>query len=161
MQTLYGWEVDQDIPLTKLERHLHTQINKSVALYLTNLVYLIEVCQYSMVDKAKRLAKFIQTDEDAKASTTIAANSIITFLRNDDQLNSFIKKEGIESYINEEVLKKIFAELSSKQRYKDYSALKKPNQEQDKEIIGYILKKVFPAVKDFEHHLDWPNYRQN
>lgn len=154
MQTLYGWEMNQDTQLTKLESHLQNQIQKSVALYLTNLLYLVEVCQYSMVDKAKRLARYIQTEEDAKASTTIAANAVVTFLLNDDQFNSFVKKEGVRNYVNEETVKNLFAELSSKQRYKEYSALQHPTLEQDKEIIGFILKKVFSGFKDFEHHLE-------
>ena len=80
MQTLYGWEMDHDAPLTKLEAHLQNQIQKSVALYLTNLLYLVEVCQYSMVDKAKRLARYIQTEEDTKASTTIPSILCRAFL---------------------------------------------------------------------------------
>ncbi|MES2620809.1 MAG: transcription antitermination factor NusB [Bacteroidota bacterium] len=154
MQTLYGWEMDQDTQLTKLESHLHNQIQKSVALYLTNLLYVVEVCQYSMVDKAKRLARYIQTEEDAKASTTIAANAIVTFLLNDEQFNSFVKKEGVRNYVNEETVKNLFNELSSKQRYKEYSALQQPTLEQDKEIIAFMLKKVFSGFKDFEHHLE-------
>ena len=154
MQTLYGWEMDRDVLLTKLETHLQQQIQKSVSLYLTNLLYLVEVCQYSMVDKARRLAKYIQTEEDGKASTTIAANSIVTFLLNDEQFNSFVKKEGIRNYVNEDTVKKLFQELSAKQKYKEYSILESPSTEQDKEVIGYIFKKVFSSVKDFEHHLE-------
>ncbi len=154
MQTLYGWEMDRDVPLTRLETHLQQQIQKSVSLYLTNILYLVEVCQYSMVDKARRLAKYIQTEEDGKASTTIAANSIVTFLLNDEQFNSFVKKEGIRNYVNADTVKKLFLELSAKQKYKEYSVLESPSAEQDKEIIGYIFKKVFSSVKDFEHHLE-------
>lgn len=154
MQTLYGWEMDRDSQLTKLESHLQNQIQKSVALYLTNLLFVVEVSRYSMVDKAKRLARYIQTEEDVKASTTIAANSIVTFLLEDEQFNAFVKKEGVRNYVNEETVKNLFTELSGRQRYKEYAALQNPSPEQDKDIIGYILKKVFSGSKDFEHHLE-------
>ncbi len=154
MQTLYGWEMDHEAPLTKLEAHLQNQIQKSVALYLTNLLYLVEVCQYSTVDKAKRLARYIQTEEDTNASTAIASNSIITFLLNDEQFNSFVKKEGIRNYVNEETVKNLYSELASRPRYKEYAELAIPTPEQDKEIISFILKKVFNGCKDFEHHLE-------
>jgi transcription antitermination protein NusB len=154
MQTLYGWEMDQESALAKMENHLRFSIQKSVSLYLTNLLYLVEVSQYSMVDKARRLAKYIQTEEDGKASTTIAANSIIKFLLADEQFNAFVKKEGVRNYVNEETVKHLFNELQTRQKYKEYAALASPTVEQDKEIIGYVLKKVFSSVKDFEHHLE-------
>jgi N utilization substance protein B len=154
MQTLYGWEMDKDTQLLKMENQLRFSIQKSVSLYLTNLLYLVEVCQYSMVDKARRLAKYIQTEEDAKASTTIAANAIVKSLLEDEQFNAFVKKEGIRNYVNEETVKNLFNELLTRQKYREYAALSSPTLEQDKDIIGYILKKLMPAVKDFEHHLE-------
>ena len=97
-----------------------------------NLLFLVEVCQYSLVDKARRLAKYVKTEEDERASTTIAANAIIQFLLTDARFNSFLKKEGIRNYVKEDIVKSLFAELSSKQKYKDYSALTSPTLEQDK-----------------------------
>jgi len=154
MQALYAWEMDHDIPLTKLEGQLNTQIQKSVSLYLTNLLFLVEVCQYSLVDKAKRLAKFVKTEEDEKASTMIAANVIIKALADDSLFNSFVKKNGIKNYVPEEIVRDLFNDLLSKPKYKEYSALTAPSPEQDKDIINFIIKKIFPANKDLEHHLE-------
>ena len=67
--------MDHDTPLTKLEEQLKTQVQRSISLYLTNLQFLIDACRYSLVDKAKRLNKYIQTEEDNLASTTIAATN--------------------------------------------------------------------------------------
>lgn len=154
MQELYSWEIDHEIPLNKLEGHLAGQIHKSSALYLTNLLYLIEVCNYSMVDKAKRLAKYIQTEDDTNARTTIAANVVIQNLQADEQFTASVKKDGIHNYISQDIVRDIFNELAAKQKYKDYSALDKPTLEQDKEIILYLIKKFFDTNKDLEHHLE-------
>ncbi len=154
MQTLYAWETDKDTPLVKLEGHLKSQIEKSVALYITNLLYLVEVCNYSMVDKAKRMAKFVKTDEDTNASTTIAANTIVQFLQQDSQLNEIAKKQGVRNYIDEGVVKELFTEMVSKDKYKEYTSLPNPTHVQNKEILIYILKKVFQANKNLAHHLE-------
>lgn len=154
MQALYAWEMDHDVPLVNLEAQLKAQVQKSVSLYLCNLLFLVELCQYSLVDKARRLAKYVKTEEDENASTTIAANAIIQFLQKDARFNSYLKKEGIRNYVKEDIVKGLFAELSSKQKYKEYAALTAPTLEQDKEIINYILKKIFPASKDMQHHLE-------
>ena len=154
MQALYAWEMDHDTPVMKLEGQLKTQIQKSITLYLTDLTYLIDVCQYSMVDKAKRLAKYIKTDEDKNASTTIAANAIINFLQEDPQLIASVKKEGVKNYVDEEVVKSVYNDLCSKPKYKEYCALEKPSFEEDKEIIQFILRKVFLSNKELENHLE-------
>lgn len=154
MQVLYAWEMDHDLPLTLLEKQLSTQIQKSVSLYLTNLLYLIDICNYSMVDKAKKLARYIQTEEDKGTRTTIAANAIIQFLQNDETFNTMVKKEGLQHHVAEDIVKKLFNDLIAKPKYKEYSALDHPTLEQDKEIVTYILKKIFQAEKDLEHHLE-------
>jgi N utilization substance protein B len=160
MQTLYAWEMDRDLPTNKLQGQLETQIQRSVLLYLTNLQYLVEVCNYSMVDKAKRLAKYIQTEADAKASTTIAANRVIVYLQNNNVLAALLKKEGIPHNIDEDIVKTLFQELSAKERYNQYAALTEPDLEQDKDIVNFMMKKVFSGNKSFEHHLEelFPNF---
>lgn len=154
MQALYMWEIDRDVQQVKLEALLKNQIQRSVGLYLTDLSYLVEVCKYSMVDKAKRMAKYIKTEEDEKASTTIAANRIIRYLEENDQFNSLVKKEGIRNYVTDDVIRPLFMELASKPKYKEYAALQNPDLQQDKDIIHFILKKLLPADSNLEAHLE-------
>ena len=154
MQALYAWETDRDTNDAQLEALLKNQIQRSVSLYLTDLLYLVETCRYSMVDKAKRMAKYIKTEEDEKASTTIAANRIIKYLEDNVQFNTLLKKEGIRNYLNEDDVKGLFNELASKPKYKEYAALTEPTLEQDKEIIHFILKKVMPSYTSLEQHLE-------
>jgi N utilization substance protein B len=154
MQALYAWEMDRETPLIRLEGMLKTQIQRSVNLYITNLCYLEEVCKYSMVDKARRLAKFIKTEEDTNASTTIAANRIVSYLDSNEQFNTLVKKEGIRNYVTEDVVKNLFSELAAKPKYKEYAAVAHPDLAQDKEIVTLILKKILPADKNLENHLE-------
>jgi len=154
MQALYAWEMDNDTPVIKLEGQLKTAVQKSITLYLTDLSYLIEVCQYSMVDKAKRLAKYIKTDEDRNTSTSIAANAIVKFLQEDTILAAGVKKEGVRNYIDEEVVKSLYTDLCARPKYKEYCALAKPTLEDDKEIFNLLVRKVFQSNKDLEHHLE-------
>lgn len=163
MQALYAWEIDRETPLERLDTLLKNQIQRSVALYLTNLLYVKEVCQYSLVDKAKRMAKFVKTEADEKANTTIAANRIVKYLDTDGVFNSYIKKENIAYNIQEEVVKSLFNELTSKDRYKEYAALAAPDLHQDKDIIGFLIKKIFTADTNLENHLEelYINYQDD
>ena len=163
MQTLYTWEIDRDIEVSKLENQLENRLEKSTSLYLTDLLYLIEVCRYSMVHKAKGLAKYIKTEEDEKASTIIAGNCIIDYLDNNEQFNALVKKTGVRNHVNPDIVKNLFTELSAKPKYKEYAALVMPELEKDKEILQLILKKVIPSSKDLENHLEeiFTNYHDD
>ena len=154
MQTLYSWEIDQETPLVKLEGYLKGQIEKSISLYLTNLVYLIEVCEYANADSAQRKTKFIKTEEDENASTTIASNAIVKFLQTDEYFNDAVKKAGIRNYVTGDIVKELFTDLSSKPKYKEYTAVANPGLKEDKEIINFILKKILSANKSLESHLE-------
>ncbi len=154
MQALYAWEMDNSTPFVQLEGNLRTQIHRAVSLYLINLQYLVEVCNYSMVDKAKRMAKYIRTAEDEKASTTIAANRIVKYLQDNEEFNTLTKKDGLRNYINEDLVKKLFNELASKQRYKEYSAHSTTTLEQDKDIIIFLLKKIIHDSSDYHAFLE-------
>ena len=154
MQTIYGWEMDHDVPLLKLEGQLNGQIQKSVALYLTDLLYLVDVCLYCRIDKERRETKYIKTEEDYNVSTALASNAIIQFLQNDPVFNAQIKKDGIKNYVTEEIVKTLFTELTGKPKYKEYSSLSEPGLARDKEVINIILKKIFQSNKALEHHLE-------
>jgi N utilization substance protein B len=154
MQALYAWEMDNSTPFAHLEGNLRTQIHRAVSLYLINLQYVVEVCNYSMVDKAKRMAKFIKTAEDEKASTTIAANRIVKYLQENEEFNTLTKKDGIRNYVNDDLVKKLFNELSAKQRYKEYSINTTTTLEQDKDIIIFLLKKVIHDSSDYHAYLE-------
>lgn len=159
MQALYGWELDREVQLQKLEGMLRTQTEKSVALFLTDLLYLVEICNYSMVDKAKRLAKYIKTEEDLNASTAIAANTIVKYLQNDSAFQESLRKQGIRNYVNEDVVKKMFTDLAALPEYKTYSANTQPTLEQDREIVISILRDIMSRSKELEQQLEetFPN----
>ena len=63
MQVLYGYELNKESELSSLELQLIRNMDKTVTMYLLYIAYLNEVCQYSLVDTALKMAKYIQTDE--------------------------------------------------------------------------------------------------
>lgn len=163
MQTLYAWEMDRSTGVSKLQNQLESRMEKATWLYLTDLLYIIEVCRYSMVNKAIGMAKYIKTEQDEKASTTIAANRVINFLDTNEQFNHLLKSTGVRNYINPDIVKELFTKLSSLDEYKTYSALGKPTLEEDKAIIHLIIKEVIPPSKDLENHLEeiYTNYHDD
>lgn len=163
MQVLYGWEMDHSVPYKTLESELKRQIQRTVNLYVTQVQYLIEVCNYSMVDKAKRLAKFIKTEEDINASTAIASNQIVKYLSQHQRINELAKAEGIRNYVQQDIVKNLFNELQVKQKYKEYNALTEHGLQSDRDVLIYIVKKIMLESENLAQHLEehFVNYQDD
>lgn len=154
MQVLFSLEMNPEQPLSVLEKLLEKNIDLSISLYLTNLAYMIETCKYSMVDAAKRMAKYIKTEEDENASTLIASNRIVTFIEQQQTYQALYKKFHIHNYIDQEVVKSMFNVLREKYSYKQYIAIAKPTLEEDKDVMGIVCKKILQKNKEFEAHVE-------
>lgn len=154
MQVLYGWEINRDTPMSVLENSLDKNIDLTIVLYLTNLAYMNEICQYSLVDAAKRMAKYIKTEEDKNVSTQIAVNRIVTFLQNNKTYNEYLKKYKIHTYIDQEVVRAMFNTLKDKYTYKEYTAKPNPTLDDDKEVMGLIVKKIIFKSKEISSHFE-------
>lgn len=154
MQVLYGFELNKDNQLGALQKQLDKNHSLTLPLYLSFIYLLKEVANYAMVDVAKKLSKYIVTDEDRKASTTIAANRIIKHFNEDNYLNQLYKREKIQHYITPELVQHLYKKMTAKTKYKDYAALTNPTLAQDKEIVEFIFKKIFMMDADIESNLE-------
>jgi N utilization substance protein B len=154
MQTLYGWEVNHDITIGELQSQLDSAIDRTIILYLTDLNYICEVCQYSLVDAAKRMAKYIKTEEDENVNTQIALNRIVVYLNASEAFQRYCKKHKIQSHISPDVVKALFQTLRDKFTYKEYTGKPVPSLDDDKEVAGLIVKKLLMKNKDLEAHLE-------
>ena len=154
MQVLFGLEMNPDVPLALLEKDLDKSMARSMRLYLTNLSYLVAVCEYSMVDAAKRMARHVKVEEDKNISTQIAANRIVQFLKVNTRFEALCKQEKIYNYVSEEVTKKLFDELKAKPKYKEYAQLKNPDLANDMEIVGLLVKRILATSEELETHLE-------
>ncbi|MFN8276875.1 MAG: transcription antitermination factor NusB [Chitinophagales bacterium] len=154
MQVLFGLEMHPETPLATLESELEKSMARSRKLYLADLQYLIEVCEYSMVDAARRMAKHVKTDADKNVSTQIAANAVVRYLKENPIFQQYVKTEKIQHYVSQDVVKNLFVSLSEKPKYKEYAALQKPTLEQDLEVMSLLVKKVMNGSDELESHLE-------
>jgi N utilization substance protein B len=150
MQALFSLEINPDVPLAELEKTLDKNIDRSVALYLTNIDYMVQVCQYAIVDAERRKAKYIKTEEDENVNTYIASNKIVSFLLNNKTYHSLIKKYHVQTYISQEAVRAMFHMLRDKYTYKNYTALTTPTLDDDKEVMTLIVKKILAKSKEFD-----------
>lgn len=154
MQVLYSKELSPDTTLRFLEGQLDTNINRTVGLYITLLQYAIEVCKYSMVDKAKKMAKYIQTDEDKMVSTLVAANRVVLALEDNLEYQKLYKQYNVTQNIDRDLVRKLYTELTTKLRYKEFAKLNTSTLEADKDILAFLVKQVFTKSEDLDMHME-------
>ena len=154
MQVLYSREANADIPLDTLEQALQTSIDRAVTLYLTNIAYMTEVCQYAVIDAAKRMAKYIKTEEDVNISTQIAASKIVAYLADSTAYQRLLKKHHIATFIDSDIVRGLFQALRDKYSYKEYTAKATPTIADEKDILELIVKKIIFKSKELTAHLE-------
>lgn len=154
MQTLYVRELHDEETLKFLEGQLKNNLHRSNMLYLTMIQYIIEVCLYVLEDKNRRLAKFLKTQEDLALNTILARNKVVEALRTDETLQLYFKQEKVSQYIDADIIRQLYIEVTEKQRYKEYIKLEETTIEADVDILAYIIKQVLTKNKTLDKHLE-------
>ncbi|HRN95383.1 MAG: transcription antitermination factor NusB [Chitinophagales bacterium] len=154
MQTLYVRELHDEESLKFLEGQLKNNLHRSNMLYLTMIQYIIEVCLYVLEDKNRRLAKFLKTQEDLALNTILARNKVVEALRADETLQLYFKQEKVSQYIDADIIRQLYIEVTEKQRYKEYFKLEETTIEADVDILAYIIKQVLTKNKTLDKHLE-------
>lgn len=154
MQTLYVRELGDTVTLHFLEGQLKTSLHRSSQLYLTLIHYIIDVCLYVIEDKNKRQAKFLKTKEDLSLNTIIARNKVIQALCSDELLKQYFEREKISQYVDAEVVRQLYNEITEKPRYKEYIKLEESTLEADTDILSYIIKNVLTKNIVLDKHLE-------
>lgn len=154
MQTLYVRELHDEESLKFLEGQLKNNLHRSNMLYLTMIQYIIEVCLYVLEDKNRRLAKFLKTQEDLALNTILARNKVVEALRADETLQLYFKQEKVSQYIDADIIRQLYIEVTEKQRYKEYFKLEETTIDADVDILAYIIKQVLTKNKTLDKHLE-------
>lgn len=153
MQVLFSHEISGEERSDSLEKMLLMRIDKTKQLYYVYLQYLIEVCQYALVDAAKRANKHIQGESDVNINTTIAHNSIITGIQASEHYKRILNTQTISSFIDQKLVKELFKKLQASDKYVKFCEIKKHAKADEVEILRYISKKIIGASHSLDEHL--------
>lgn len=153
MQVLFTYELSEKEDSGGLEKMLMSRIDKTKQLYYVYLQYLIEVCQYVLVDAARRENKYIKDQEDLNINTQLASNSCISAVQQSEAYKSILKKYSLSHYIDNKLVRDLFHALEASQKYVNYCEIAKPSRGDEVEILRYIAKKIIGTSADLDEHL--------
>lgn len=144
----------KELEIGKLEKILVSRIEKAENLYYIYLLYLVEICNYSIVDASKKASKYIQTESDKNVSTALAHNEVLTLFKNDYNFLHPIDDRGLNGFVDSALVKKLFKKLIESEKYKEYAAKESKTMEDEVEILRYIVKKVIGSSEELDDMLE-------
>lgn len=144
----------KELEIGKLEKILVSRIEKAENLYYIYLLYLVEICNYSIVDASKKASKYIQTESDKNVSTALAHNEVLALFKNDYNFLHPIDDRGLNGFVDSALVKKLFKKLIESEKYKDYVAKESKTMEDEVEILRYIVKKVIGSSEELDDMLE-------
>lgn len=142
MQILYAHSISDGENITILQKQLTQKIDKTKQLYFVYLQYLIQICEYVLVDASKRANKFILTEEDINVNKDLADNGILKLLVSNTTLQEIQKQYKTKSFVDANLVKKLFNNLKTKEKYVKYCKLESRNKKDETEILRYILRRI-------------------
>jgi len=158
MQTLYNQALleteneksSKDSPITILNKHFDN--TRSLLVYL--IWCLTEIPRYSEKIAHKRASKHLPTQEDLTVNTKIAGNEVLWKMLNDAALKEQFSKDKPQLKADDEVIRKIYLELTEKEEYKKYITVQTRTREDETAIMEFILNDMMLANEAFTSHAE-------
>ena len=154
LQLLYAYYKTSGSSINKAEKELFFSIQKTYDLYHYLLLLIIDIADYSLsrIDIAKN--KKIPTWEDLHPNTKFVDNILILQLRNNKQLNEYLKNNKL-SWVNyPELIRNLFNNIKESEHYKEYMNNKYRSYEEDKKLISDIYIKDIAAFGPLYQNLE-------
>src|SRR5690606_17339463 len=127
------------------------------------LLYISRVAQYAESDSRKRASRYLATDSDRQVNTKIAGNSFLWELLDNETFKEKVKEAKLEQYLEEEWIKKLYAQLIASSAYQDYISLEQKNRSAEKAIIQHIWVVLMQQNVDFEAYFadEWNGWEDD
>jgi N utilization substance protein B len=155
MQTLYSLAtVGQETPVSKKNASviLDEKLNRGLDLFVTAILYVIRVAEYAEADAHLRASKYLPTEADKNVSIKIAGNTYVWKIKSDESFIAKIKEAGIEQYVAENQVRKIYQQLIQTPEYLKYIGVEKRDEKAEKAIIRFIWEQLMLKNEELQNY---------
>lgn len=133
---------------------LQKKFQQSHSLFIYLIHFVTEVARFAETDSRQRASKHLPSAEDLNVNTKIAGNELVwTILENKDYQQA-VTDTNPDKYLDKDLLKKIYHQLSESEEYKDYIALNSREKKAEKDIIQFIFSALMLPNEEFIQHIE-------
>ncbi len=155
VQALYAVESDEgNISADKALVMLKKYLDQTSDLFLFLVFLITEVANYALIDAKNKASKHLPTQSDLDTNTKIVENTILLSIIDIKGFRSEVKERGISKYIDEEIVKKIYINLTETELYKEYISNEKFDKKEDKNIMSFIFTDLIMADENVTEYIE-------
>lgn len=141
LQALYAFIQSVNDQLDQGEKEMLRSLEKLYEIYIYQLSFLIEIVDFSRKRIEENKKKFIPTEEDLNPNTRFVDNRFYHQLANNRDLLKYIDKYKINWVDQEDMIRKLMAQIRESKDYTDYLNKPQNSYNNDKDIFIKIIKK--------------------
>jgi N utilization substance protein B len=157
MQVLYAQSRDKELRDAEVLKLYRDSIEGTVNIFFFNLYLIIEVAKVSVEDEAKRISKYIVSEDDKLFKSTLYHNQIIKGLSDNKLLKSKFDELKFSEKVDIDIVRKLYKSFSLEQSYIDYWHSRK--QENDDRAILLELFRFLRANDVFNELIEESYYQ--
>lgn len=154
LQTVYGFELHENLPIQKSKSLLNLLITNYYKAYLLSLQFMVKICLYNNIYNERMAEKHIKSTISATYPLALANNPIILSIENDKSYQLELENLKLQYEIGNEDLKLLYSDLTKKERYKEYFNGKDFDFQKHQKILIYIFNKLLLKSDLFKVHFE-------
>jgi N utilization substance protein B len=155
MQELYAQQIREGInDKTDPFENVQKQLEQCRQLFAYLLYFLTEVARYAERDAKLRAAKNLPTIDDRNVNTKISGNQLLWQILESETFKEENKIRTIEFRDTKELVKKIYHELITSDKYEKYIRYNGRDKKTEKEIILFIFTDLMLPGENFIQHVE-------
>lgn len=155
MQTLYTVSTLQtDVKPGEPQKLLQRHFDQSKDLLQYFIFFISEVAAYAEQDSYVRSSKHLPSAEDLNVNTKISGNEVLWRIREDASLKDEWARAKPELRIDRELVRKVYAQLTETDTYKQYISTPARDKRSEKEILDLIFEDLMLPNEDFIAHIE-------
>lgn len=161
MQTLYSLETqDSQISSTEAIKLLKKHFDQSRELLVFMAHFITEVARYSETDARNKASKYIPSAKDLTVNTKIAGNELLWKIIEHPSYVQALKEDKPHITNDPELTKKIYGDLTTSERYLQYTSVGSREKKDEKDILEFILNDLMLPNDTFTSFVEekFPNW---
>jgi N utilization substance protein B len=161
MQTLYSLETqDSQISSTEAIKLLKKHFDQSRELLVFMAHFITEVARYSETDARNKASKYIPSAKDLTVNTKIAGNELLWKIVEHPSYVQALKEDKPHITNDPELTKKIYGDLTTSERYLQYTSVGSREKKDEKDILEFILNDLMLPNDTFTSFVEekFPNW---
>lgn len=155
MQCIYASEAENGSLTEKSAISLlNKYLDNASELFTFSIFLITEVARYAETDAKNRASKHLPSAEDLNVNVKIAGNTILWQILESQSFQTAVKNGKYESLIDQELVKKIYLQLTASEIYQSYIQEEGREKKTEKELLSFIYTDLIMANELVNDYLE-------